>query len=39
MSVIEFPKRARVYPGGRSARAWRWTAGSGLALVVLAARG
>jgi len=36
MSVIEFPKRARAYPGGRSARAWRWTAGSGLALVVLA---
>ena len=36
MSVIEFPKRAHVYPGGRSARTWRWTVGSGLALVVLA---
>ena len=36
MSVIEFPKRARVDSGRRPARAWRWTAGSGLALVVLA---
>jgi succinate dehydrogenase hydrophobic anchor subunit len=24
------------YPGGRSARTWRWTAGTGIALVVLA---
>jgi succinate dehydrogenase hydrophobic anchor subunit len=44
MSVIEFPKQTqhsypggqRSYRGGRSARAWRWTAGSGIALVVLA---
>lgn len=40
MTAIEMPDRApapRVYPGGRSARAWRWTVGSGAALVVLAA--
>jgi succinate dehydrogenase hydrophobic anchor subunit len=27
--------RVHEYPGRRSARAWRWTAGSGIALVVL----
>ena len=31
------PQTPRVYPGGRSARAWRWTVGSGAALLVLAA--
>ena len=40
MTVIEFPRRhtprPREYPGGRSGRAWRWTALSGFALVVLA---
>jgi succinate dehydrogenase hydrophobic anchor subunit len=40
MAVAEIPERPpvqRVYPGGRTARAWRWTVGSGIALVVLAA--
>ena len=43
MAVIEIPKReptaqgrARTYRRGRSARLWHWTAGSGMALVVLA---
>jgi succinate dehydrogenase hydrophobic anchor subunit len=47
MSVVEIPKqqppaepptesRAEAYRRGRSARLWRWTAGSGLALIVLA---
>jgi len=43
MSVVELPKReppkdssAQAYRRGRSVRAWRWTAGSGLALVALA---
>ena len=30
-------KSQRMSPGGRSARAWRWTAGTGIALGVLAA--
>jgi succinate dehydrogenase hydrophobic anchor subunit len=40
MSVVDIPERPpvrRTYPGGRTARAWRWTVGSGVALVVLAA--
>jgi len=43
MGVVEIPKphpkaqaRARTYRRGRSARLWHWTAGSGMALVVLA---
>ena len=43
MSAIELPKRqpptessAHAYRRGRSARAWYWTAGSGIALVALA---
>ena len=43
MSVIDVPKqeppagsRAAVYRRGRSARLWHWTAGTGMALVVLA---
>ena len=43
MSVVELPKRGRSadaptreYRRGRSSRAWHWTAGSGMALVVLA---
>lgn len=39
MSVIEFPKRRaapREYRGPRTARVWRWTVVSGLALFVLA---
>jgi succinate dehydrogenase hydrophobic anchor subunit len=39
MSAIEAPERepsTDSYRRGRSARAWRWTAGSGLALVALA---
>ena len=43
MSVVELRKResppnvrAGVYRRGRSARVWHWTAGSGMALVVLA---
>ena len=43
MSVIELPEPdpptdspAQAYRRGRSARAWYWTAGSGLALVALA---
>ena len=43
MSVIEVPKqeppaesRAEAYRRGRSARLWHWTAGTGMALVVLA---
>lgn len=43
MSVIELPEqqtpadsRVEVYRRGRSARVWHWTAGSGMALVVLA---
>jgi succinate dehydrogenase hydrophobic anchor subunit len=44
MSVLELPKRSsptesdvsRPYRRGRSARMWRWTAGTGLALVALA---
>jgi succinate dehydrogenase hydrophobic anchor subunit len=39
MAVAETPERPpprRVYPGGRTARAWRWTVGTGIALVVLA---
>jgi len=40
MSVIETPKRhvtrPRKHTGGRPARAWRWTALSGVALMVLA---
>lgn len=42
MSVVELPERERrqespvsAYRRGRSTRLWRWTAGSGLALVVL----
>jgi succinate dehydrogenase hydrophobic anchor subunit len=43
MAVIDLPKQekppreatARAYRRGRSARVWRWTAGSGLALVAL----
>jgi len=43
VSVVEIPKgeppaeaRVQAYRRGRSARVWRWTAGSGLALVALA---
>lgn len=43
MSVVELPRRrppteppARTYRRGRSTRLWHWTAGSGMALVVLA---
>jgi succinate dehydrogenase hydrophobic anchor subunit len=43
MSVIELPKReptaeatVRTYRRGRSTRLWHWTAGSGMALVLLA---
>lgn len=43
MSVIDLPKRHSVadaplhtYQRGRSARLWYWTAGSGMALVLLA---
>lgn len=43
MGVVELPKpeptvraRVRTYRRGRSARLWHWTAGSGIALVVLA---
>ena len=43
MTVIEAPERqppaqpnAQAYRRGRSARAWHWTAGSGVALVALA---
>ncbi len=43
MSVIEAPKqqppaesRVEAYRRGRSARVWRWTAGTGMALVLLA---
>ena len=43
MSVIELPKqepptesRVETYRRGRSARVWHWTAGTGMALVVLA---
>jgi succinate dehydrogenase hydrophobic anchor subunit len=43
MSVVELPKRepsteapAPAYRRGRSARLWHWTAGSGMALVLLA---
>jgi succinate dehydrogenase hydrophobic anchor subunit len=43
MSVIEAPKteppeesRVETYPRGGSARLWHWTAGSGMALLVLA---
>jgi succinate dehydrogenase hydrophobic anchor subunit len=43
MSVIDIPKRESVadaqvqtYRRGRSARLWYWTAGSGMALVLLA---
>lgn len=34
--IAEPPAPPRGYPGGRSARAWRWTAASGVALVVFA---
>jgi succinate dehydrogenase hydrophobic anchor subunit len=38
MAVVETHEQPpRVYPGGRSARVWRWTVGTGVALVVLAA--
>jgi succinate dehydrogenase hydrophobic anchor subunit len=40
MSVVDIPERPplrRTYPGGRTARVWRWTVGSGVALIVLAA--
>jgi succinate dehydrogenase hydrophobic anchor subunit len=43
MSVVEVPKpvppaesRIEAYRRGRSARLWHWTAGTGMALVVLA---
>jgi len=43
MSAIEVPRRApatqspvHAYRRGRSARVWHWTAGSGMALVLLA---
>jgi succinate dehydrogenase hydrophobic anchor subunit len=43
MGVVELPKPkattdapAREYPRGRSARLWHWTAGTGIALVLLA---
>jgi len=43
MSVVEAPKPAptarppvQIYRRGRSARVWHWTAGSGMALVLLA---
>ena len=43
MDVIDAPRRntpdearAQLYRRGRSARLWRWTAGSGVALVLLA---
>ena len=39
MAVVEIPERPpvrRAYRGGRSARTWRWTVGTGIALVVLA---
>ena len=43
MDVIDAPRRntpdearAQIYRRGRSARLWRWTAGSGMALVLLA---
>jgi succinate dehydrogenase hydrophobic anchor subunit len=31
------PSPRTLYPGNRTARAWRWTVGTGIALVVLAA--
>ena len=34
--LVGLRSRPHQYPGARSARAWRWTAGSGIALVVLA---
>lgn len=40
MAAVAHSDAARApqaYPGGRSARAWRWTVGSGCALLVLAA--
>jgi succinate dehydrogenase hydrophobic anchor subunit len=40
MAIVDIPERPpirRQYPGGRTARVWRWTVGSGIALVVLAA--
>jgi succinate dehydrogenase hydrophobic anchor subunit len=40
MAIVDLPERPalrRTYPGGRTARGWRWTVGSGIALVVLAA--
>jgi len=43
MSIVEIPKReatvesrAQTYRRGRSTRVWHWTAGSGMALVLLA---
>ena len=43
MGVVEIPRPeptadtvARTYRRGRSARVWHWTAGSGMALVILA---
>ncbi len=40
MAIVEIPERPRLLharPGNRTARVWRWTIGSGIALVVLAA--
>jgi hypothetical protein len=41
MSVIDLPKqeppaqsRVQAYRGGRSARVWHWTAGTGMALLI-----
>ena len=36
VDVSEQRSPVRERPGGRSARSWRWTAGSGIALVALA---
>jgi succinate dehydrogenase hydrophobic anchor subunit len=37
MAAVETHEQpSRLYPGGRSARVWRWTVGTGVALVVLA---
>lgn len=39
MTVVDLPRRGRkslTHPADRTARTWRWTAGSGLALVLLA---
>lgn len=40
MAVVQTrlrPARRQVYPGGKSTRVWWWTAGTGMALLVLVA--